>query len=68
MNDGTFWLTFTNISLGAVTVACAVLLVRISLHGVLHREHKRAPGVTTGDGGGRMDKEYSSEQTGEAGR
>jgi hypothetical protein len=68
MNDETFWLTVTNISLCVVTVACVVLFVRVMFRDILHQRSKRAPGLTTSDGDERLGNEQVSGQDGEAGR
>jgi hypothetical protein len=63
-----FWLNFTNIALGLVTLACVLLIVGGVVRELLHRWHRRAMdseddhafatpglGVTMADGGERID-------------
>jgi len=68
MNNETFWLTVTNVSLGAVMVACIVLFVRAPLRDIMHRTHKRVSTATGEDGDRKLDRERTLEKTGEARR
>lgn len=65
----TFWLNFTNIALGLVTVACVLAIVGGVASELLHRWQRRALaaeddhafatpglGVTMADGGERIDE------------
>jgi hypothetical protein len=57
MSDETFWLTVTNISLGAVAAACIVLFVKVILQDILHRTRGSSPPDTAGDGKGLSSSE-----------
>ena len=65
----TFWLNFTNIALGLVTLACVLVVVGGVARELMHRFERRARaaeddhafatpglGVTMADGGERIDK------------
>jgi hypothetical protein len=65
----TFWLNFTNIALGLVTLACVIVVVGGAASELLHRWQRRALvhrddhafatpslGVTMADGGERIDE------------
>jgi hypothetical protein len=52
MNSEDVWLIVANIWLGAVTVACIILFVRVVLKEVLHKPRKHSPDSKANDGSG----------------
>jgi len=70
----TFWLTFTNIALGLVTILCLLVVAGGVVRELLHRRAQRALagaddhafatpalGVTMADGGERVDEREPAE-------
>jgi len=72
----TFWLNFTNIALGLVTVLCVLVVAGGVVRELLHRRAQRALagaddhafatpalGVTMADGGERIDERQPADRT-----